>query len=153
MHQERYLTKPLKKIENVLALKIDLYFPNLEMIARPKRCFYFYYITAHIRRKGKVLFSQRSVCSHGGYSISIPRYFHWSHVLSRGYPSHRSRFPSQGVPQSQVGVPHVGVPPARNGVPPGRDGVSPQIGQHREYLLRGRRYASYAHHLPIQQCE
>ena len=107
-----------------------------------------YRITAHIRRIPKVLFSQVSVCLHQegipspshntsiGHPISIPEYFHWSHVLSGGTPVTGPMSLPGEVPQSQVGVPQswlgstpgwgtpgqvrMGYPPARTGVPPDR---------------------------------
>ena len=49
--------------------------------------------------EGKVLFSQVSVHTWGGGGgtpFSIPQYFNWSHVLSRGYPSDWSKVPLFG---------------------------------------------------------
>ena len=116
-------------------------------------------ITARIRRTGKVIVS---VClsvhtREGGthlypiilplvpcpfwgrrYPISIPSYFHWSHVLSRGYPSDWSQVPSGRYPSPAGGTQGQGTPPARDGVPSNGQGWgTPRIGQQREYLICG----------------
>ena len=49
-------------------------------------------------------------------------------------------YPGWGVPWPGV-VPWSGTPPPR----PGQDGGGTQLGQHREYLLHGGRYASCVH--------
>ena len=108
--------------------------------------------TAHIRRMGKVLFSQVSVCSRQG-GIPVPGSLpgHWSQVFSGGgtpvpgsFPGHWSQVLSggtlvltrgtpvlPGVPQDGIGL---GYPPGhegypctqvRMGCPLARDGVPP----------------------------
>ena len=72
-----------------------------------------------------------SVCSHlGDYPISMPQYFHSSHVLSWGTPVSGPRW--EGTPVPDGGTPKWGNPhPGQDGVPPGqgwgtpRDGVPP----------------------------
>ena len=98
---------------------------------------FFSIVTACIRRMGKVLFSQVSVCSQQG-GTSVPGSFlgHWSQVLSGGggYPSpgQGRGCPSTGqggTPVLAGGYPLLGYPLARSGwgtpgqvtTPPPRD--------------------------------
>ena len=84
------------------------------------------------------MFSQASVCSGGGGGGDYPIYwsfhFHWSHVLSGGYPSDWSEVLSWGgtlVPDGDSGYPIMGYPSDRSGwstPQPGQDGVPPGQG-------------------------
>ena len=114
------------------------------------------YYCLHSEGMRKVLFSQMSVCSRGGYPIQLNKGVPSSQ--DRGYPHLRIPIPGWGISHLRMGVPPSedgGYPIQPDGGYPSQDSYPPpqQAGlgtpqetvQHSEYLLRSGRYASCVH--------